>query len=99
MISRQWCGLAHPNRAQDYVKHLRSETFPALRRIPGFLDASVHSRPLGAGVEFLVVTRWESVAVIAQFSGPDPEAAVVPAEAAEMMIDYDRRARHYEVLE
>ncbi len=56
MISRQWRCLAHPNRAQDYVKHLRTETFPTMRNIPGFVDASLVSRPLGAGVEFLVVT-------------------------------------------
>jgi heme-degrading monooxygenase HmoA len=79
--------------------HLRSETIPALRKIPGFVDASIHSRPLGAGVEFLVVTRWESLDAIAGFSGADAEIAVVPAKAAAMMIEYDQRARHYEVVE
>jgi antibiotic biosynthesis monooxygenase (ABM) superfamily enzyme len=99
MISRQWRGLAHPNRAQDYVEHLRSETFPALRKIPGFVDASILSRPFGAGVEFVVATRWDSMDALAKFAGRDPEAAVVPAKAADMMIEFDRRARHYEVIE
>jgi len=99
MISRQWRGLTHPNRAQDYIKHLRAETFPELRKIPGFVDASILSRPLGAGTEFLIVTRWESIDALARFSGSDPEAAVVPAKAAAMMIEYDRRARHFEVVE
>jgi hypothetical protein len=36
---------------------------------------------------------------LAKFSGSDAEAAVVPAKAAEMMIEYDRRARHFEVVE
>ena len=99
MISRQWRGLAHPNRAQDYIEHLRADTFPALRHIPGFLDASILSRPFGAGVEFLIVTRWASMDAIAKFSGADPEAAVVPAEAADMMIEYDRRVRHFEVVD
>ena len=99
MISRQWRGLAHPNRAQDYIKHLRTETFPELRKIPGFLDASILSRPLGPGIEFLIVTRWDSIDALAKFSGSDPEAAVVPAKAAAMMIKYDGRARHFEVVE
>ena len=99
MISRQWRALAHQNRAQDYVKHLRTETFPTLRTIPGFVDASLASRPLGAGVEFVVITRWDSLDAIAKFAGSDPEAAVLPAKAAEMMIEYDRRARHFEVIE
>jgi heme-degrading monooxygenase HmoA len=99
VISRQWRGLAHPIRAQDYIKHLRTEIFPALRKIPGFVDASILSRQLSGGVEFLVGTRWESLGAIAKFAGADMEAAVVTAEGAEMMIDYDRRVRHYEVVE
>jgi len=99
VISRQWRGLAYANQAQDYVKHLRTETFPALRKIPGFVDASILSRPIGGGVDFLVVTRWESLDAIARFAGTDPEAAVVPAKAAAMMIEYDPRVRHFEVVE
>jgi heme-degrading monooxygenase HmoA len=99
VISRQWRCLADPNRAQDYLRHLRTETFLALRNIPGFIDASILSRPLGAGVEFLIVTRWDSMDAVARFAGADPEAAVLPAEAADMMIEYDRRARHFEVVD
>jgi heme-degrading monooxygenase HmoA len=99
VISRLWRALAHPKRAQEYIEHLRTETFPALRKIPGFVDASILSRPCGAGVEFLVITRWDSMDAIANFAGSDPEAAVVPGKAADMMIEYDRRARHFEVAE
>ena len=99
MISRQFRALAHPHRAHDYVVHLRTETFPALRKIPGFIDASILSRPFGSGVEFLIVTRWDSIEAVARFAGPDPEAAVLPAKAADMMIEYDRRVRHFELLD
>ncbi len=99
MISRQWRGLARSERAADYLEHLRTETFPALAKIPGFVDASILSRRLAAGVEFLVVTRWSSLDAIAAFAGADPEVAVVPAKAAKMMIEYDARARHFEVVQ
>jgi hypothetical protein len=99
MISRQWCGLARPDRAQNYIEHLRADTFPALRALPGFVSASILSRPFGDGIEFLVVTQWGALADIARFSGTDLEAAVVPPVVAEMMIGYDRRVRHYEVME
>jgi hypothetical protein len=36
---------------------------------------------------------------IAGLAGADPEAAVVPPEAAAMMIEYDRRAKRFEVIE
>ena len=99
MISRQWRGLARPERAQDYVRHLRTETFPQLRRIAGFVDASILTRELAAGVEFLVVTRWESLGAIRDFAGLDAETAVVPEEVQRMMLEYDRRVRHYQVVE
>jgi len=99
MIARQWRGLAKPERADDYVEHLRTDTFPQIRRLPGFVDASILRRELDRGVEFLVVTRWKSLEAIRSFAGPDAEAAVVPGEVQHMMIEYDRRARHYEVVE
>ena len=99
VISRQWRGLARASQADNYLRHLRTETFPALRKLPGFVSASILSRRLGEGVEFLIVTQWESLEAAAGFAGPDPEAAVVPAEVAAMMIEYDRRVRHFEVIE
>jgi heme-degrading monooxygenase HmoA len=99
MISRQWRGLARPNEAQNYIEHLRADTFPALRAIPGFVGASILSRPFGDGIEFLVVTQWRGLDDIARFAGADSEAAVVPAEVERMMIDYDHRVKHYEVVE
>jgi heme-degrading monooxygenase HmoA len=99
VIARQWRALARPDQAQNYIEHLRGETFPALRRIPGFVDASILSRQLADGVEFLIVTRWRSIEAIMKFAGADPEVAVVPGRVAQMMIEYDRRARHFEVVE
>jgi heme-degrading monooxygenase HmoA len=98
MISRQWCGLTHANQAQNYVEHLRHHTFPTLREIPGFVDASILSRTVANGVEFLIVTRWDSLEAITQFAGSDPETAVVPAEVVAMMLEYDRRVKHFEVI-
>ena len=50
-------------------------------------------------MEFLVVTRWESLDAIVKFAGADAEAAVVPPHVQSMMIEYDQRVRHYEVVE
>jgi len=98
VIWRLWRGVAHPDRARDYIRHLRTETLPALRMIPGFVDASILSRPFGPGVEFLIVTRWDSMDAIVTFAGADPEVAVLPAGAVAMMIECDLQVRHYEVV-
>ena len=98
MISRQWRGLARTDQADAYEEHLLRETLPELKKIEGFVDASIVKRALETGVEFLVVTRWRSLGAIAKFAGTDVEAAVVPEKVQPMMIEYDRRARHYEVV-
>ena len=98
MISRQWCGLAKPAHADAYVEHLRKETFPQLSKIPGFIDASILRRNVEKGVEFLIVTRWQSIEGIQRFAGRDPDVAVVLPKVREIMIEYDQKVRHYEVV-
>lgn len=97
MVSRHWRGIAKAERADAYVEHLRTETFPKLSRIPGFVNASILRRNVRRGVEFLVVTDWESIEAIERFSGASTQTAVVPEKVHQMMIDYDRTVRHYEV--
>lgn len=99
MISRQWCGVARRSEADSYVTHLRSETFPQLDRIAGFRGASILRRDVPAGIEFRIITLWESIDAIRAFAGEDPEAAVVPRKVKEMMVSFDSNVCHYEVIE
>jgi heme-degrading monooxygenase HmoA len=98
VISRQWRGLAKAEFADAHVGHLRSETFPAIRCLSGFESAAILRRPVRDGVEFLVVTEWSSLDAIRAFAAEDVEAAVVPEKVRQMMLDYDRVVRHYEVV-
>ena len=99
MISRHWKGTVNPGVADAYVQHLRSETLPKLAALPGFVSVTIMRRAMNEGIEFQVVTVWESLSAIHGFAGDDAEAAVVPAAAQEMMSAFDRRAIHYEVVE
>lgn len=99
MVSRQWRGLARSTEADQYVAHLKAETFPQLEAMPGFVAASILRRELAEGTEFLVVTEWQSMKAIEEFAGDDPEAAVVPHVVKKMMLEYDTRVRHYTIVE
>jgi heme-degrading monooxygenase HmoA len=99
MIVRHWSGIVKRVRAEDYLAHLRSGIIPRLRGIPGFVGMQVLRRELDAGTEFLVITRWTSMDAVCRFTGPDPETAVVPGEAREMMVTFDDRVRHYELVQ
>ena len=98
MISRNWRGVARAEEADNYLRHLQNETFPQLARIPGFMSASILRRPMAQGVEFVIVTTWESLDSIRQFSGEPEDVAVVPPAVQAMMIEYDTKVAHYEVV-
>jgi len=99
MIARHWRGVVKAERAADYVEHLQADTFPAIRKLPGFVSASILRRAIDDGVEFVVITQWTSLAAIRAFAGDDIEVAVVPQAARDMMHDYDRAVRHFEVVQ
>ena len=98
VISRHWRGVSKRERAEAYTAHLQAETFPALTKIPGFVRASILKREVDRGTEFEIVTVWKSREAIRAFAGPDLEAAVVPAVVRDMMVEFDERVRHYEVV-
>ena len=98
-ISRHWRGIAKPEEADHYIHHMRNNTFPELARIEGFIKASILTRPLGEGTEFLIVTTWQSIEAVRKFTGESAETAVVPPSVQAMMVEYDREVAHYEVVE
>jgi len=97
MIERHWTGIARKERANEYIAHLRNDTFEEIKKINGFISASILKRSLSEGVEFLVVTKWKTLEVIKQFAGEEVETAVVPKLVQDIMIKYDKSVRHYEV--
>jgi heme-degrading monooxygenase HmoA len=72
---------------------------PELAAIPGYREVRLMRREEGGGVEFLVMTLWESMDAIRRFAGEHPERAVVEPEARAVLSDYDDFVRHYEVQE
>jgi heme-degrading monooxygenase HmoA len=97
MIARVWRGSTRAAHADDYLRHLKTRVLPELSSIGGHRGVDVLRRPHDDGVEFVVITWWESIDAIRSFAGPDVERAVVPAEAQALLEEYDRRARHYEL--
>ena len=98
-VIRQWKGLVKPGLAEKYIRHLHEETLPSLRAIPGFVYANILRREVPDGTEFEVVTAWRSLDAIKAFAGEDITIAVVPPAAQKLMVRYDDRAVHYDVVD
>jgi len=99
MVVRTWRGVAKREQADAYVRHLQDDTFPSLDKIHGFVSAAIWRRDVGVGVEFMIVTRWESIDAIRQFAGEPVDTAMVPPEVRAMMLTYDETVAHYEVAD
>ena len=98
MIARHWIGIVKKERADDYIAHLQNDTFKKMAEIKGFSKASILRRDIDGGVEFLIITEWDSIDAIKQFAGDSFETAVVPKIAQDMMISFDPVVSHYDIF-
>jgi heme-degrading monooxygenase HmoA len=99
VIARVWSARTTPSLSHAYLEHFAENVQPALQKLIGFLGFTLATRTRSAEIEIVVTTYWQSLATIDTFAGPDRESAVVAAEAAALLTDYDRRVRHYEVAQ
>jgi heme-degrading monooxygenase HmoA len=67
--------------------------------VPGFAGAQLARRHAGDKIEFLVLTRWQSMDAIRAFAGTNVEKAVVEPGAVAALMEFDSRVRHYDVVE
>jgi heme-degrading monooxygenase HmoA len=98
MIARFWTAKTLQAQAPVYAGHLKNHVLPALRDVDGYAGARLLERETEGAVEIVVITFWLSLDSIRNFAGDDIEEAVVSDEIVPMLLNYDRRVRHYEVV-
>ena len=69
------------------------------RAIPGFQSIDVMRRAGSDGVEFTTIMWFESLDAVKAFVGEDYEVAHVPVKARSVLLKFDERSTHYEVLD
>jgi heme-degrading monooxygenase HmoA len=94
MIIREWRGRAARSNSDAYPKHFRTTVMPELRNLTGFIGAHLSQRLFNDKIEYLVLTRWQSMDAIRGFAGSDVSRAVVEPEAAAALIDFDEAVHH-----
>ncbi len=99
MILRHWKGIAKSEEAANYANFLKTIQIPNAMKVPGFVRAVVSRREVDSGVEFMVITEWESEDAIRGFAGSDARRALIPDAMAPMLATWDEYATHYELTE
>ena len=64
----------------------------------GYHGAYLLRRNLDDGIEFSVLTLWESMDAIRRFAGENTETAVIAPEAEALLRAFDTTATHYEIV-
>lgn len=93
MISRHWIGTVKKQKVSEYMLHLENTVLPNLSKNHGLKNAYYLKREVKEGVEFLIITEWDSVESIKTFAGEDYDKAVVDPYAKSLMVSYDKKDR------
>jgi uncharacterized protein YciI/heme-degrading monooxygenase HmoA len=96
-ILRRWSARTTEAQLPKYLEHFSKAVLPELRRVPGYVGATVSHCRLESEIEIVVETTWRSLEAIRNFAGSDLEAAVVAPEAAALLTSFDRRVQHSEI--
>jgi hypothetical protein len=101
MICRIWHGLTSAANADAYERVVRHEVIPAIeaKRIEGFHHIDLMRRRVAEDIEFATIMWFSGIEAVKRFVGDDYEVSHVPAAARAVLLRYDERATHYEVLD
>jgi heme-degrading monooxygenase HmoA len=98
MIVRSWRGRVALAPPSGYPRYFIDKVLPQLKRIDGFLGATLLKHQRAHDIEYVVESRWATMDAIRAFAGANLDRAVVEPEAQAMLVDYDQRVVHYEVV-
>ncbi len=96
MIIRIWTGEALADNAEEYRKNFSEVHLDRLRAVKGFAGVQVLERVHHDRIEFVVLSRWETMDAIHEFAGhKHPEHAVLEEMAREALERFDEKVKHY----
>ena len=99
MIVRRWRGAVRPEDAEEYLRHQAETGVGDYRQTEGNLGVIVLSRRVGALVEVVDLSLWESIDAVKAFAGEDPGVARFYPGDDELLAERDGHADHWEVVE
>jgi hypothetical protein len=100
VIARIWRGWTTPENADAYQRIVSQEVLPGIeaRNLDGYHGAYLLRRELDGEVEFATIMLFDSVEQVRAFAGEDYETAYVPPRARAVLVRFDERSAHYDML-
>ena len=99
VIVRMWETPVKPGQVDALIDYVKAEVWPGVTNAKGFISGEI-LRSFGEGGErLLIVTRWESVAALEDFLGPDWQAhQMTPVPAEEPLLAGSPFVDHWDLV-
>jgi len=96
MIIRVWTGDALEENAEEYRRQFAEVYLKRFHAIAGFRGVEVLERVHHDRVEFVIISRWDSMDAIHEYTGHrHADHAVLEKETREALDRYDEKVKHY----
>jgi hypothetical protein len=98
MITRLWQGHTTHENADAYESFIRTEIFPKLQEVRGFLGGKLLRRNLFQEVEFVALTHFDSLDSVRAAAGDEYGCIIIPETGRKLLSRFDQRVAIYEVV-
>jgi len=98
MIARVWKGKTKIEHSEIYKKFIEERDIPDYRKAKGFIKLTFLKRADKEYSYFELITFWQDLEIIKNFTGPDFEEAVSYKEDEKYLVDFPGSVIHYEVF-
>ncbi|GAA0532896.1 heme-degrading monooxygenase HmoA [Rhizomicrobium palustre] len=95
MIVRVWTGDALEENAEEYRRQFAEVYLRRFKAIKGFHGVQVLERVHHNHIEFVIISRWDSMDAIHEYTGERADHAVLEKETREALARYDEKVKHY----
>ena len=98
MIARLWHGWTKAENADRYELLVATKVLPSFEHLKGYKGAYLLREDRESETEFVTLTLFDDLEAVRRFAGEDYQAAVVPAEARQLLARFDETSKHYEIV-
>jgi len=98
MIARVWKGQTKIEHSETYTKIIVERDIPDYRKTKGFVKLTFLKRTDKEFTYFKLITFWENLEVVKNFTGPELEKAVSYKKDVSYLVDFPGSILHYEVF-
>ena len=98
MIARIWHGKTRIEDFEEYTEFMKSKAIPDYKKTKGFVKLTFLRNTKDDIGHFKLITFWENLEVIKNFTGEDYEKAKYYPEDETFLLEFEEKVTHYEVF-